>query len=194
MKKAYPKPDLNGPRFRPTRTNILKRSLYDAFIEKYPKYKDIDLATFKTIIRTFNEQLYNGIIENRDGVELPEGLGFIFMGTCPGTKKQNIDIAKSLKYGVITNHQNWDADGNLLKIFYTNHTSKYPLQNKQVWAFKAVKQFRKAASEAYKEDWPKYVVVDATQKISAFFKQMRKKDFILTQGKNIPDDYDEFKM
>jgi hypothetical protein len=194
MKKPYPKPDLNAPRFRPTRTNILKRSLYDAFIEKYPEYKDIDLATFKTIIRTFNEQLYKGIIENRDGVELPEGLGFIFMGTCPGSKKKNIDIAKSLKYGVLTHHQNWDADGNLLKIFYTNHTSKYPLQNKQVWAFKAVKQFRKAASEAYKEDWPKYIVVDSSQKISAFFAKMRKKDFILTQGTNIPEDYDEFKM
>jgi len=194
MKKPYPKPDLNAPRFRPKRTSILNSSLYKAFIEKYPKYENVDIATFKTIIRTFNEQLYKGIIDNRDGVELPEGLGFVFMGTCSKTKKQNIDIAKSLKYGVVTNHQNWDSDNNLLKIFYTNHTSKYPLQNKQVWAFKAVKQFRKAASTAYKKDWPRYIVVDPTQKISAFFTKMRKKDFILTQGANIPKDYDEFKM
>jgi hypothetical protein len=194
MKQPYPKPDLNAPRFRPARTNVLKRSLYDAFIEKYPQYKDVDLKTFKNIIRTFNEQLYNGIIDNRDGVELPEGLGFIFMGTCPTAKKSNIDIAKSLEYGVVVNHQNWDSDNNLLKIFYTNYTSRYPLQNKQVWAFKAVRQFRKAASEAYKEKWPQYIVVDPTKKISALFSRMRKKDFIMTQGANVPDDYDEFKM
>lgn len=194
MKKLYPKPDLNAPRFRPKRHNILKASLYKAFIKKYPKYKDIDLATFKNIIRTFNEQLYHGIIENRDGVELPEGLGFVFMGTCSSPNKPNVDPATSLKYGVLTNHKNWDSDNKLLKIFYTNHTSKYPLHNKQVWAFKAVKQFRKAASDAYKENWAKYIAVDRTQKISAFFKKMRKKDYILTQGTKIPEDYDEFKM
>jgi hypothetical protein len=194
MRKPYQKSDLNAPRFRPKRTNILKKSLYNAFIEKYPKYADIDLVTFKQIIRTFNEELYHGIIENRDGVELPEGLGFVFMGTCPSAKKKNIDIAKSLEHGVVVEHKNWDSDNNLLKIFYTNHTSRYPLHNKQVWAFKAVKQFRKAASEAYKEDWPKYIVVDPVQKISALFAKMRKRDFIREDVKHIPDDYNEFKM
>jgi len=194
MNTPYKKPDLNAPRFRPGRINILKRTLYEAFIKKYPKYKDVDLKTFKSIIRTFNENLYQGIIQNRDGVELPEGLGYIFMGTCPAAKKKNIDREKSLKYGVATSHQNWDSDSNLLKIFYTNQKTKYPLQNKQVWAFKAVKQFRKAASDAYKENWPKYIVVDPTKKISELFAQMRKRDFIRESVKNIPDDYNEFKM
>jgi len=194
MIKQYNKPDLTAPRFRPKRTTLLKESLYDAFIEKYPQYKDVDLATFKKIIRTFNEELYNGIIENRDGVALPEGLGFIFMGTCPPAKKQNIDPAKSLKNGVAAVHNNWDSDNNLLKIFYTNHTSKYPLQNKQVWAFKAVRQFRKAASDAYKENWPKYIVVDPLQKISGLYAKMRKRDYIMEDVKHIPDDYNEFNM
>ena len=194
MKKLYPKPDLNAPRFRPKRHNILKASLHKAFIKKYPQYKDVDLETFKSIIRTFNSELYQGIIDNRDGVELLDGLGFIFMGTCPPAKKQNIDIGKSIEYGIVASHQNWDSDNNLLKIFYTNHTSKYPLQNKQVWAFKAVKQFRKAASDAYKEEWPKYIVVDPMQKISTMFAKIRKRDFIREDVKNIPADYNEFKM
>ena len=194
MKKPYRKPDLNAPRFRPKRVNILNKALYTAFIKKHPEYSDVDLITFKSIIRTFNEKLYEGIIQNRDGVELPEGLGYVFLGTCPAAKKQNIDRAKSIEYGIIANHQNWDSDNNLLKIFYTNQKSKYPLQNKQVWAFKAVKQFRKAASDAYKENWPKYIVVDPTQKISALFAQVRKKDFISKIAKDIPAGYDEFKM
>jgi len=194
MKKLFKKPDLNAPRFRPKRVNLLGRELYENFIKKYPKYTDIDLTTFKQIIRTFNEELYMGIIQNRDGVELPDGLGFIFMGTCPATKKQNIDVSKSLKYGIVANHQNWDSDNNLLKIFYTNNKCKYPLANKQVWAFKAVKQFRKAASDAYKVNWPKYIVVDPTKKISALFTKMRKKDLLMADGGKVPDDYNEFKM
>lgn len=194
MNKQYNKPNLNAPRFRPKRTTILKQSLYNAFIEKYPQYKDVDLATFKEIIRTFNEELYNGIIQNRDGVELPEGLGFIFIGTCPPAKKYNIDIKKSLECGVVVKHQNWDSDNNLLKIFYTNHTSKYPLQNKQVWAFKAVRAFKRTASAVYKEDWPKYIVVDPMQKISGLFAKMRKRDFIMEDVKHVPDDYNEFNM
>ena len=176
--KPYKKPDLNAPRFRPRRTSLLNVSLYKAFIKKYPQYADVDLATFKKIIRTFNRQLYQGVINNRDGVELPDGLGFIFMGTCPKAKVQNINVQKSIEVGITVNHQNWDSDNNLLKIFYTNHTSRYPLQNKQLWAFKAVKTFRKAASDAYRKDWPKYIVVDPMQKISAFFTKIRQKDYV----------------
>lgn len=194
MNKQFNKPDLHAPRFRPKRTNILNKALFNDFLEKFPEYNGITLEQFKSIIHTFNEELYNGIIQNRDGVELPEGLGFVFMGTCPSAKKQNIDIKKSIEYGVAATHQNWDSDHNLLKIFYTNHTSKYPLLHKQVWAFKAVKQFRKAASDAYKEQWPRYIVVDPMQKISAMFTKMRKRDFIAEEVKNIPDDYNEFKM
>jgi len=194
MNKQFNKPDLNAPRFRPKRTSLLNKALYNEFIEKFPEHAELDLAIFKQIIRTFNDELCNGVIQNRDGVELPDGLGFIFMGTCPPAKKANIDISKSIKYGVVATHQNWDADGNLLKIFYTNHTSKYPLQNKQVWAFKAVKQFRKEASDVYKENWPKYIVVDSMQKISALFAKTRKRDYIKEEVKNIPDDYNEFNM
>ena len=57
-----------------------------------------------------------------------------------------------------------------------------------------MKQFRKAASDAYKEEWPKYIVVDPMQKISAMFAKIRKRDFIREDVKNIPADYNEFKM
>lgn len=194
MKKSFKKPDLNAPRFRPGRLNLLKKELFERFKEKFPEHEDISLQQFKEIITTFNGKISQGIIDNRDGVELPEGLGYIFLGSCKPTKKQNIDIVKSLKYGVVATHQNYDSDSKLLKIFYTNQNSKYPLQNKQVWIFKAVKQFRKVASEAYKENWEKYIAVDSQRKISALFAQYRKRDFILAEGTRIPEGYDEFKM
>lgn len=194
MNKPYNKPDLKAPRFRPTRTSLLNRVLYDAFIKKYPQHKAVSVVTFKKIISTFNSELCDGVIQTRDGVELPEGLGFIFMGTCPPAKKSNIDFKRSIECGMKVTFQNWDSDNNLMKIFYTNHSSKYPLMNKQIWAFKAIKRFRHNAAEAYKEDWPKYIVVDPTLKISSFFTKIRKGDFIMREVKNIPDNYDEFKL
>jgi hypothetical protein len=194
MMKSFKKPDLNAPRFRPKRVNLLNKDLYDRFLEKFPEHEGISLQQFKEIISTFNGNLYQGIIDNRDGVELPDGLGYIFMGSCPPTKKQNVDVKKSLHYGVVANHKNWDSDNKLLKIFYTNRPSKYPFQNKQVWAFKGVKQFRKAASEAFKTDWSKYIVVDNTRKISSMYARMRKKDYVTSQSVKVPEGWDEFKM
>jgi hypothetical protein len=173
---------------------MLTKDLHMRFLSKFPEYEGLSLQQFKEIITTFNGKLYQGVIDNRDGVELPEGLGFIFIGSCPPAKKQNIDIRKSLEYGVVANHKNWDSDNKLMKLFYTNRPSKYPFQNKQIWAFKAVKQFRKAASDAFKEDWPKYIVVDNTKKISTMFARIRKTDFINRHSSIIPENWDEFKM
>jgi hypothetical protein len=194
MTKTFKKPDLHAPRFRSKRMNMLTKDLHMRFLSKFPEYEGLSLQQFKEIITTFNGKLYQGVIDNRDGVELPEGLGFIFIGSCPPAKKQNIDIRKSLEYGVVANHKNWDSDNKLMKLFYTNRPSKYPFQNKQIWAFKAVKQFRKAASDAFKEDWPKYIVVDNTKKISTMFARIRKTDFINRHSSIIPENWDEFKM
>lgn len=194
MREGFKKPDLNAPRFRLKRINLLNRDLFKRFKKRYPEHKDMSLKQFKEIVRTFNGLLCEGVIENRDGIELPEGLGFIFMGTCPPAKKKNIDIMRSIEHGTAVSHRNWDSDNKLLKIFYTNHTTKYPFQNKQVWSFKAVKQFRKKASGAYKLNWPKYIVIDSKKKISAMFAKLRKRDYILAESKTIPEGYDEFKF
>lgn len=192
MNKPYKKPNLHARRFRPKKTIVINKQMHIDFITKYPAYGHITVTDFKKIIDTFNEELYKGIIGNRDGVELPESLGFIFLGTCKSPKKKNVDIVKSIELGTEVLHKNWESDNNLLKIFYTNHTSKYPLQNKQVWSFKAVKKFRQAASVAYKEDWSRYISIDSTRKISTMFAKLRKKDFIIKQIQAIPDGYNEF--
>ena len=89
------KPNLNGPRFREKRISILTAKTLKKFKEKYPEYDSLSLTMFKDIIMTFNSLVVDGIIDNRNGIELPEGLGYIFMGTCPAPKKKNIDYKKS---------------------------------------------------------------------------------------------------
>lgn len=192
--KTIRKPDLNGPRFRHKRISILTRETLNGLQEKFPQYADLTLPEFKAIIMGFNKKLSEGIIENRNGAELPEGLGYIFMGTCPPPKKKNVDFKRSVDFGAEATFRNWDSDNNLLKIFYTNHNTKYPFHNKQVWAFKASKPFRKAASDAYKENWAKYIVINPEQKISAMFDRHRKKEYVKNMKPVIPEGYDEFKI
>ena len=103
--KYIKKPDLNGPRFKSRRVSVLTAKTLEKFKEKYPQYKDVTISGFKKIIMTFNANLTEGIIENRNGVELPDGLGYIFMGTCPKPKKKNIDFKRSIDYGVEAIHK-----------------------------------------------------------------------------------------
>ena len=192
--KEIRKPNLNGPRFRERRISVLTVKTLKKFKEKYPEYDSLKLAAFKDIVMTFNKLIVESIIENRNGVELPDGLGYIFMGTCPSPKKNNIDYGKSLKYGVETTHKNWDSDNKLLKIFYNNHSTKYPFKNKNVWSFKANKEFRKQASDAYKEGWTKYIEIPPSKKISSMFNKHRKKEYMQNLKPIIPEGYDEFKL
>ena len=52
------------------------------FKEKKPLYSDIDNVKLKKIIKLYNIKSLEAVIENRDGVELPDSLGYLFIGTC----------------------------------------------------------------------------------------------------------------
>lgn len=193
--KTFKEPDRKAPRYREKTLTLLKTSTLNKFKEKFPKYKDLSFQDFKKIISTFNDSLAQGIMENRNGIELPNGLGNIFIGTCPKPKeKENIDFASSIKHGVKVTHKNWDSDNNLMKIFYTNHNAKYSYGNKQAWAFKASRPFRKQASNYYKENWQKYINVAPNEKISAMFDRHRVKEKMKNLKPIIPEGYDEFKL
>lgn len=191
--KTVKKPDLNAPRFRSKSLGLLTTQTHKEFLKKYPEYKGLTLSDFKNIVTTFNGMICQGIIDNRNGVELPDGLGYIFMGSCD-TPKKSIDPKTSADIGQETGYKNWDSDNRLLKIFYTNKNAKYPFKNKQVWSFKAVKHFRSMASAAFKNNHTMYIEVSPEQRISAMFDRHRKKEFLKNLKPVIPEDYDEFKL
>ena len=192
---TFNEPNLNAPRFREKKFGVLNKKLYKEFLKKYPEHDGTSYDEFKKIINTFNKNLYEGAIENRNGVELPEGLGYIFIGTCPPSKKRkNLDFKKSIKYGIATVHKNWDSDNNLMKIFFTNSKVKYNLPNKQLWAFNAVRDFKRLASERYREQWAMYIAVDSTRKISSLFEKARVREYLQSKNADVSKDYNEFKM
>jgi hypothetical protein len=92
------KPDLNAPRYRPKKLNFTNVEFYNRFIEEHPKYANVTADKFKEVINSFNSKIWETVIENRDGVELPEQLGYLFIGTYP-RKKSNIDLVRVRSMG-----------------------------------------------------------------------------------------------
>lgn len=193
MAKEYKKPDLNAPRFRPKKLNLTNKDFYNKFIKDNPKYAHITIEQFKQVISTFNGKIWETVIEHRDGVELPEQLGYIFIGSCP-RKKDNIDFNKSAKYGVKLQSQNWESDDYLAKIFYTNFETKYRFKHHELWGFKGVRDFTRKVGQTYPKEWKKYLQVDNLLKISRLFRKEKYKEFKKNETNMLLDDYDEFKL
>jgi len=103
-KQEYREPDLKAPRFRQESSNIIDADFIKAIKEKHSKYKDLNISTARKIIKTFNETLWKEVVETRDGVQLPEGLGVLFIASCQAPMKESIDYAKSKKYNFVKSH------------------------------------------------------------------------------------------
>lgn len=194
MAKEYKKPNLNAPRYRPKKLNLTNTEFYESFIKDNPKYDGcLTNEEFKKIITTFNGCIWKGVIEERNGVQLPEQLGYIFIGSCP-RKKSNVDFKKSEHYGTVLQNQNWESDDYLAKIFYTNFETKYRFKNHDLWGFKGLRDFTRAVGQAYPKEWKKYLQVDNKMKISRLFRQEKFKQFKKEETAELLKTYDEFNL
>lgn len=192
--KEFKKPDVKGPRYRPEAQSILTKKFFEDFKNKYPKYKHLENADLRRIIKSFNEAFFQNVIDTRDGMQLPESIGWLFIGTCQTSKKKNIDFAKSNKYGVTVTNKNWETDGKLAKIFYTNFALKHKMKNREYWGFVACREFKRAVSKSYPENWPTYIVVDPTQKIKLNYQKAHYKDLFKKREQEALKDYNEFDL
>jgi hypothetical protein len=194
MLQDYKKPDVKAPRYRPSSLNILNMELYNRFLEKYPEYKDRDYEEFKEIISTFNEALWNTALENRDGVELPENLGNVFIGTCWKKKGKNVDFHKSAQYGKLVTNHNHETDGRLAKIFYTNYNNKYRFVNRVMWMFKGGRDFKRAIGKHYPENWKMYIQIDPNLRINKLYKKKLNREHSQAKQNEMMKFYNEFDM
>ena len=192
--KEFKKPDVKAPRFRPDSYNVLNKEFFEKFKKKHTKYKNIDNSLLKNIVKNFNNTVYKNVIDKRDGVQLPETIGWLFIGTCQESKKQNIDFAKSNKYGVTVTNRNWESDGKLAKIFFTSHAPKHKMKNREFWSFVACREFKRAVAKSYPENWNMYVVVDATTKLRLTYQKAILKEIGLKKQKIALENYNEFDL
>lgn len=192
--KEFKAPDLKAPRFRTKRLNILNSSTLEEFKAKHPYHADLELQTFSDIIKLFNGMIWKTVIDNRDGVELPESLGHLFIGTCPTSKKLNVDFKKSKEYGKVIQNKNWETDNKLAKIFYTNYYQKYRFANRELWGFEPVRQFKRTVASEYPENYQRYVVMKPGVRISALYKKTQAAHYHAEKDRVDLEEYDEFKL
>jgi hypothetical protein len=190
--KEFNKPDLKAPRYRPEMHSVLDKKFFDNFRKKHSKYKDYNNEQLRNIIKAFNKLVFNTVIEKRDGVQLPEQIGWLFIGTCQKSKKANVDYAKSNKYGVAVTNSNFDTDGKLAKIFFTSHALKHKMKNREFWSFVACREFKRAVSRNYPENWNMYVVVDATAKLRKLYQKTVGRNIAVNKEKEALKSYNEF--
>jgi hypothetical protein len=192
--KEFKKPDLKAPRFRPEAYNVLNKEYFERFKEKYPKYKNLDNKKIKDIIKVFNQTLYNTVINTRDGIQLPDQIGWLFIGTCQQSKKQNVDFVKSKKYGVTVTNNNWDTDGKLAKIFFTNYALKHKMKNREFWSFIACRDFKRSVAKNYPENWNMYLQVEPNVKLYKAYVRSIQKDYAVKQQAKSLETYNEFDL
>jgi len=192
--REFKKPDVTAPRFRPETKNVLTKEFFNLFKEKYPKYKELDNKDLRKIIKKFNQVVFQTVIENRDGVQLPEQIGWLFIGTCQQSKKENVDYAKSLKYGVRVTNKNWDSDGKLAKIFFSNHALKHKIKNREFWSFIACREFKRSVAKSYPENWQMYVEVSPEIKLQWAYSRTVYKDLQNKKTANTLQNYNEFDL
>lgn len=184
------------PRYRQTCMSLLNSTLYSEFLKKYPEHSQYTQDYFEKIVNTYNGLLQEVIINERDGIELPEGLGYIFVGSCKPTVKENVDRSKSLQVGQKVMNRNLATDGYVCKIFYTNYESKFRFAHRSLWKFKGARQFTRTLSKVYREDWPKYIAVEEYMKISSLVRkyQQDERRRKINESRPLSEDYKEFEL
>jgi hypothetical protein len=192
--REFNKPDLTAPRFRPEIHTILNKEFFDSFKKKHPKYKNLDNKDLRKVIKIFNDQICATVIDNRDGIKLPESIGWLFIGSCQQSKKENVDYAKSNKYGVAVSNKNWETDGKLAKIFFTSYALKHKMKNREFWKFVACRDFKRAVAKTYPENWNMYVTVDPTRKLNLDYQRLIYKDFMKNEVEKELKTYNEFDL
>lgn len=195
MNSAIKKADLKAPRFRRTRTMLLgMKGFLDEFIKEHPKYKDLKSQDFRKYIGAFHNEIWRTVLATRDGVELPENLGYLFLGTCKPPKKRGTDHKASQVYNALIKHRNFESDNHLAKIFYTNYASKYKLSQRQLWKFEAHRDFKRAVPEYYRQNWKIYLQVENYKMINKQFKKVLVREKLEKLTELSLENYNEFDL
>lgn len=195
MSNSFRKPDLTAPRFRPKVQSILTPEFLYKFRKKFSMHSELTLPDIRKVVERFNRVLWNTVIEERDGVDLPDFLGRIFISSYKMPHKNNIiNYGESIKQGVPIKVQNLDTNGYMMKIYYNNWQSCYRFQHRNLWWFQPHRDFNRTASAEFKRDYIKYAEMDNRKVINARNKQF---DRIQARQKNqgeLPVTYNEFEF
>ncbi len=196
--RKFNAPDLHAKRFRINKFSLLDKRNYRAFMtgfkKAFPEHKKYKATEISKTIKEFHQYCCDTAIRERDGIQLPEHLGWIFIGTCQPAYRRNVNMALSKEYGVNLANRNFESDSYLAKIFYSNYNNKYLFKNRKYWTFKGAREFTRKVSKEYPENWQRYVKIDRSRLVSKQYKINVINQKRMKQEKNLLTDYNEFDL
>lgn len=188
-------PDPRAPKYRAKSLHILTPTFYNKFYKQYPQYKDtFGTSVFLDVLTAYGKATIQAVVDNREGADLPQRLGVLFLGTCPTPKVRFPQDYSRQAEGIATRYHNWDTDNKLLKIFYLNFQKRYNFTHKSLWGFMGSTDFRKKASKAYLLNWKKYIEVENHLKIYRTVQQYQKEVFAKKREVELLKTYNEFEI
>ena len=186
--------DLHQARYRPATLSLCHGKTYTKLRKEYPALKKLTDSEITRIIHTFNKNLWQTAIDNRQGVDLPQRLGHIFIGTCEKKKAPNIDYNTSKELQKRIQHRNWESDNYLAKIFYTTFAYKYNFHNHELWAFNPGRNFKRTLGKEYPKQWKQYIEVPRNMKLNRLFQLMENRPTPYTPLAISLETYNEFEF
>lgn len=156
-------------RYRDTYTVYPNYDFFNAFKKKYKEYSDYDNAYLKKIIVTLQENFTDLMIKNRDGIELPYGLGNIRIFSYRPTKDRKAkDYNLSAKLGTRVGFTNMNTDGLMMKIVYTNNYTRNPFLRHTIWSLSLADKLRDKASKYFRENYEDFTRIK-DKRIGTYF-------------------------
>jgi hypothetical protein len=156
---AYKKPNVKGPRLRRRNcSSVMDHNAYVRFKKEFPEHKDITPREFGAIVKGFNKNIVSTVLEERNGVLLPELIGRLLIMAFSKPNNKPIDFKASNEVGERVNFRNWDTEGRIGKLVF--YSGSRTIKHGYLWGFKATKDFRKQVSESFIRIWAKYIFVD----------------------------------
>jgi len=165
--KIYHKADKKAPRFRTNYSLVVNQAWLKKLKKQFPELplsgKDIH-----KIIDTFHMLCRKVITETRDGLQLPEQLGHIFIGAF---KPKNEDPMRQIAiYGKRKPVPIWSC-----KVFYTTYGSKYPFKNNRLWGFDPNRILTGEVSKAFEKNHKLYIIIDNYARINNIYRKANEK-------------------
>ena len=85
-------------------------------------------------------------------------------------KTVNTNYQLSSQYGKVIQNKNWETDGKIAKIFYTNYSTKYRFRNRELWGFVACRDFKRSVAHEYPKNWNRYPVMKNKYRVAFLYK------------------------
>ena len=191
---------MNNPALKLPRCRFKSKSIIDDVFIKDVKAKindeTVDSKMIRSVIKSFNLKICDTIVKERDGIDLPEDLGVIFVASKKyhrkGMYSQDPTVYK--KTGQNIDFTNLHTDGLIADIIYTNHHSNFTFASKGNWSYDACRILTRSVSSNFRENWSMYKNLSSTVANEKRELRAKIKEYIDNKTTKVQAEYDEFNL